>query len=66
MLETDGSTCFLLYPACNDAPEEEDLLVSFLECTNERENNDSSDSELTLRGVKSAKSKYTTLKIHIL
>ena len=52
LLETDGSTCFLLYPAGKEGPEEEDLLVSFFE----RENKDNSDSELTFRGVKSAKS----------
>ena len=56
LLETDGSTCFLLGPACTEAPEEEDLLVSFLEC--ERENKDNSDSELTFRGVRSAKSTF--------
>ena len=55
LLETDGSTCFLLYPACKEGPEEEDLLVSFFE----RENKDSSDSVLTFRGVKSAKSVLT-------
>ena len=49
LLETDGSTCFRLRPACTKGPEEEDLPVSFLE----RENKDNSDSEL---GVTSAKS----------
>ena len=49
LLETDGSTCFLLRPAGTEGPEKEDLPVSFLE----RENKDNSDSEL---GVTSAKS----------
>ena len=61
LLETVGNTCLLLCPPCTEGPEEEDLLVSFLVCIPaiERENKDNSDSELTFRGVTSAKSTLT-------
>ena len=62
LLETDGNTCFLLSPGCKEGPEEENLLVSFFE----RENKDNSDSVLTFRGVKSAKSVLTAYIICII